>query len=137
MNDQLGTDPADTSPVPVRRPERRLNRRKTATDIVRSMLEAWGEYEALGLYSAKSQRSMLGKLGEMRPTGEGRPLPPIWIPRDVQEAGRLIALMRETCRGGERYYRAIRQRYVKLEEIRGDTIHRAEAWIVKQWLSMR
>ena len=134
---ELGADPVDPSADSLQHPERRLNRRKTSRDIVRSMLIAWGEYEALGLYSARAQRSMLGKMGETKPTGDGKPLPPIWIPRDVQEAGRLVALMREQCRAGERYYKAIRKRYVAMEDIRGDAIDRAERWIIKTWLSLR
>lgn len=137
MNDELGADPVDSPADPVQHPERCLSRRKTSRDIIRGMLKDWGEYEALGLYSAYAQRSALGRMGESRATGDGKPLPPIWIPRDVQEAGRLVALMREQCRAGERYYKAIRKRYVAMEDIRGDSIDRAERWIIKTWLSLR
>lgn len=117
--------------------DRTMSRKKTARDIVRDMLLRWGEYEAGGLYSAGAQRSLLGRMGDSRPSGDGRPLPPIWIPADVQEICRLVALMRETCRAGETYFRLIRKRYVAGEEVRGDAIERAERWLVNQWLAMR
>lgn len=134
---ELGPVDSGVSTLHVRIHDRKMSRRKTAKDIVREMLIRWGEFEALGLYSARAQRSMLGRIGDSRSSGEGRPLPPIWIPADVQEMCRLVALMRETCRAGETYYRVIRKRYVATEEIRGDAIERAERWLVKQWLAMR
>jgi len=101
------------------------------------MLTSWGEYEALGLYSAKAQRSMLGRIGDSHPTGDGRPLPPIWIPGDVQIMCRLVALMRETSRAGEVYYRLLRKKYVAQEEIRGRQVNRAEHAITLLWLKSR
>jgi hypothetical protein len=112
-------------------------RRKTPRDIVRSMLTSWGEYEALGLYSARAQRSMLGRMGDSRPTGDGRPLPPVWIPGDVQLMCRLVALMRETSRAGEVYYRLLRKRYVAQEDVSGRQINRAEHAVTLLWMKSR
>ena len=112
--------------------------RRTPKLIVREMLIRWGEWEAQGLYAAKSQRSLLGRIGESRSTDGGRPLPPgIWIPADVQEIGRLLALMRDSCRAGQRYSRLIYKRYVGQEEVTGAAIGRAETWLVEAWLSLR
>jgi hypothetical protein len=112
-------------------------KKKTPKDIVKDMLVRWGEYEALGLYAARAQRSMLGRIGDSRSTDGGRPLPFVWIPADVQEVSRLVALMREQCRAGETYFRLIRKRYVKMEEVGGRGINRAEEWLVKAWLDLR
>lgn len=112
-------------------------KKKTPKDIVKDMLVRWGEYEALGLYSARAQRSLLGRIGDSRPTDGGRPLPFVWIPADVQEISRLVALMRETCKAGETYFRLIRKRYVQMEATSGRSIARAEDWLVKAWLDMR
>lgn len=115
-----------------------LKKKVTPLEIIRDMLMHWAEWEANGLYSAKSQRSLLGRIGESRRTDGGRPLPPgIWIPADVQEIGRLLALMRENCRAGHRYHRLIYKRYVGQEEVRGPAVDRAERWLVEAWLSMR
>jgi len=115
-----------------------LKKKVTPLEIIRDMLMHWAEWEANGLWSAKSQRSLLGRIGESRRTDGGRPLPPgIWIPADVQEIGRLLALMRENCRAGHRYHRLIYKRYVGQDEVRGPAIERAERWLVEAWLSMR
>jgi len=111
--------------------------KKTPRDIVRSMLTSWGEYEALGLYAARAQRSMLGRIGESGSTDGSRSLPFVWIPRDVQEMSRLVALMREQCKAGEAYYRQIRKKYVQMESVTGRSVNRAEDWLVKAWLDMR
>jgi hypothetical protein len=93
-----------------------MTRRRTPRDIVIDMLVRWGEHEALGLYAAAAERSILGRIrdgGSHPPCGGSRPLPPgIWIPADVMEIGRILAHVRETSRAGERYYRAIRYRFV-------------------------
>ena len=114
-----------------------LKKKVTPLEIIRDMLMHWAEWEANGLYSAKSQRSLLGRIGESRRTDGGRPLPPCWIPKDVQEMLRLLALMRETCRAGDRYYWLLHQRYVGQEAVKGPAIDRAERWLVEAWLSMR
>jgi hypothetical protein len=106
----------------------------TLKDRLKDMLLLWGEWEADGVYAARAQRSMLGRIGESRATDGGRPLPPgVWIPNDVMVIGRLIAEMRETCRAGVRYARLIRQRYVAGETVTGSAIERAERWLLEAY----
>jgi hypothetical protein len=114
-----------------------MTRKNSPREIVRDMLRHWAEWDSEGLYAAKSQRSMLGRIGESRaPTGS-RPLPPgVWIPADVQEIRRLLLLMRDNCRAGHRYYRAVYAHYVNQED-RVPSVDRAEKWLVDAWLSMK
>jgi len=117
-----------------------LKKKVTPLEIIRDMLMHWAEWEANGLYSAKSQRSLLGRIGESRRTDGGRPLPPCWIPADVQEIRRLLAYMRDNCRAGHRYNRLLRKHYVVNEPLDEEEIpvrYRAERWLVEAWLSMR
>jgi hypothetical protein len=110
----------------------------TLKDRLKDMLLLWGEWEAEGVYAARAQRSMLGRIGESRATDGGRPLPPgVWIPADVMIVGRLIAEMRETCRAGVRYARLIRRRYVAGEVVSGSAIERAERWLLEAWMRSR
>lgn len=101
------------------------------------MLHRWAEWDAEGLYAARAQRSMLGRIGESRSTDGGHPLPPgVWIPADVQEIRRLLLMMKDTCRAGDRYYRAIYRYYVGQEE-KVPAVDKAEKWLVTAWLTMR
>jgi hypothetical protein len=116
-----------------------MTRRRTPRDIVIDMLVRWGEHEALGLYAAAAERSILGRIrdgGSHPPCGGSRPLPPgIWIPADVMEIGRILAHVRETSRAGERYYRLISDRFVTGEIVTGDAYERAIKRVVAVWLS--
>lgn len=114
-----------------------MTRKITPREIIRDMLHRWAEWEANGLYAARSQRSMLGRIGESRATDGSKPLPPgIWIPADVQQIRRLLLLMRDDCRAGHRYYRLLYQHYVNQAD-KVPAIARAEKWLVRAWMQMR
>ncbi|WP_133719055.1 hypothetical protein [Methylocaldum gracile] len=118
-------------------------RRKTPRDIVIDMLTRWGEHEALGLYAAAAERSILGRIrdgGSHPPCGGGRPLPPgIWIPGDVMEMGRVLAHLRGHYHCGNRYYDVLWRKFVNQESISGDArermYERAVNRVVEIWLS--
>jgi hypothetical protein len=115
--------------------------RKTAMDALRDMLWHWGEWEVEDRYSARYQRSILGRLGESPGTGDGRPLPPgVWIPSDVLMVGRLMQQMKLECRAGRRYARLIWRQYVIRQPlVDGETaaMARAERWLLEAWKSQR
>ena len=91
--------------------------RRTTRDIVINMLEHWGEWERLGEYSSLAERSILGHLFKNGPgasCGAFCPSIPaaLLIPIDVTHVSRILADIRADCRAGERYYQAIRIRFV-------------------------
>lgn len=118
-------------------------RRRTPRDIVIDMLTRWGEWEALGLYAAAAERSILGRIrdgGSRLPNGGSRPLPPgIWIPSDVMQISRVLDHLRSHYRCGNRYYEILRRRFVHQEEITGSAnermYQRAVQRVVEIWLS--
>jgi hypothetical protein len=120
-----------------------MTRRRTPRDIVIDMLVRWGEHEALGLYAAAAERSILGRIrdgGSHPPCGGSRPLPPgIWIPADVMEMGRILAHMTDSGYAGPRYVRVLTDKFVRQQEVSGGAnermYERAVKRVVEIWLS--
>ena len=105
--------------------------RRSQRQVMRSMLTAWGEYEAAGLWGAQYKRSLLGRLGSPR-TGEGSGLPPIWVPGDVLTIERLMMRMRDECKAAELYERELRRVYVRQQPAQMvHRLYRAERWLIR------
>ena len=102
-------------------------KRQTTRNIVINMLEHWGEWERVGEYSRYAERSILGHLFRDGPgvsCGAFGPSIPaaLLIPMDVTHVSRILADMRADCRAGERYYQAIRMRFVWGETSSGNMV---------------
>ena len=99
---------------------------------IRQLLTSWGDYEREGCEGRV--KSPLGRLGEVR--GESSGLPPIWEPRDVTIARRILARMVDTCRAGKRYRDVITARYVRHEQPDPNVLTRAETKAAETWLDI-
>lgn len=114
-------------------------------DFVVSSLMRWGEFEAFGEWSARAQRSIIGRLIADGPgvpcSAPGPTIPIVGIPHDIARMGRVVAAMRAECVAGERYYAAIRARFVAgnlADEANGAVVlSRAIGWIVDAWFKQK
>lgn len=105
---------------------------------MQSILTSWGEWCAESRDGSPQLRSAIGRLGEPSyGCGDGRGLPPIWEPRDVAMARRLINRMLDSSRAGERYLELITRSYVRFENVTGSGIDRAERALVDLWVAER
>lgn len=97
---------------------------------IRQLLTVWGDFEREGCEGRV--KSPLGKIGEIRGPSSG--LPPIWEPRDVTIARRILAHMVDNCRAGKRYRDAITSKYVRHEQPDPSVLTRAETKAAETWV---